>query len=67
MSNGSLDYSHLKDREILILLVQKVDGAVADIGEQGKRITSLERWRSWFGGVGSVISAGLVWLEARRH
>ena len=63
MSNGSLDYSHLKDREILLLLVQKVD-AMDNIP---KRVAALERWRSWFIGVGSAVSAALMVLEARRH
>lgn len=63
MSGGSLDYSHLKDREILLLLVQKVD----DLESIPKRVASLERWRAWFTGVGSAITAGLAYLEARRH
>ncbi len=64
MSNGSLDYSHLEDREILLLLVQKVDG----LESIPKRVAALERWRSWFTGVGSAVSAGIAYLEIRgRH
>lgn len=66
MSNGSLDYSHLEDREILLLVVQKVDG----LDGLPRRISALERKWSWLTGVGAaagtIMSLGLGWL-ARKH
>ncbi len=63
MSNGSLDYSHLKDREILLLVVQKVDG----LEGMPRRVAALERRWAWATGVGYAIMAALGLLEAKRH
>ena len=63
MSNGSLDYSKLKDREILLLVAQKVD----DLHGIPRRVAALERRWAWLTGVGSAISAGLAALQWRHH
>ena len=63
MSNGSFDYSKLTEKQILLLVVTRLDS----LDSIPKRVAALERWRSWFIGVGSAVSAALTVLEARRH
>jgi len=63
MSNGSLDYSKLKDRELLLILVGKVD----DLHGLPRRVAALERKWAWLTGIGSAVGSALAFLEARRH
>lgn len=63
MSNGSFDYSKMTEKQILLLVVQRLDS----LDGLPKRVASLERWRSWFSGVGATITALFTLFEARHH
>ena len=63
MTKGTWDYSHMKDRELLLLAVQKID----ELDGLPRRVASLERKASWLAGIGAAISALFTVIEARRH
>lgn len=52
-----LDPASLSDRQLLLLTYEKVSGMGKRVESQGKRITSLENWRTLLAGVGIAIAA----------
>lgn len=62
MTPGSLDYSKLSEKQILLLVVQRLDG----LEGLPKRVAALERWKAWMAGLGAAALILIGWVEARR-
>ena len=54
-----LDPNQLSDRELLLLTYDEVKGLARSVDSHGKRLTSIEAWRTGIVGGGLVIVA--IW------
>lgn len=58
--SDEIDLGKLSDRDLLILAVQTMNSHSKRLDSHAGKIRSLELWRNWLAGAGSIIGAGIA-------